>query len=60
MVKDKNGDVWLNVREAAEYLGLSVGRVYHIKDSLTHRKGNSRTSRIYFLESAIIDDYLNI
>ena len=60
MVRERNGDVWLTPKEAADMLGLSVGRVYHIKNFLTHRKGNTRASRIYFLESTLIDDYLNI
>lgn len=59
MIKDKNGDIWLTVKEAAERLGLSVGRVYHIKNRLTHKKGNARGSRIYFLEETLFDDYLN-
>ena len=60
MVKEPNGDVWLSPQEAADRLGLSVGRIYHIKDQLTHRKGNSIRSRIFFLESTLFDDYMNI
>lgn len=60
MVREDNGDVWLSVKEAAERLGLSVSRIYHIKNKLTHRKGNSTRSRVYFLESALFEDYMNI
>jgi len=59
MVKEDNGDVWLSPKEAADKLGLSVSRLYHIKNRLTHRKGNSVTSRVYFLESTLFDDYMN-
>lgn len=58
MVK-QNGDVWLSPKEAADRLGLSVDRIYHIKNKLTHRKGNSRASRLYFLEATLFDDYMN-
>lgn len=57
MVKEESGDVWLSPQEAADKLGLSVSRIYHIKNHLTHRKGNGRTSRVYFLESTLFDDY---
>lgn len=60
MMKDGSGDVWLTPKEAADCLGLSVSRVYHIKDFLTHRKGSSSKARVYFLQSTLIDDYLNI
>lgn len=59
MVKEKNGDVWLSPQEAAERLGLSVSRLYHIKNRLTHRKGNSPKSRVFFLESTLFDDYMD-
>ncbi|MBR1449780.1 MAG: hypothetical protein IJ588_13700 [Prevotella sp.] len=60
MVKEENGDVWLSPKEAAQQLGLSVGRIYHIKNKLTHRKGGSVRSRVFFLESTLFDDYMNI
>jgi len=60
MVKDANGDVWLSPQEAADRLGLSVSRIYHIKNHLTHSKGNSRRSRLFFLESTLFDDYMSI
>lgn len=60
MVKESNGDVWLTPKEAAEKLGRSVGLIYHIKDKLTHRKGDSPKSRVYFLESTLFDDYMSI
>ena len=60
MVKDANGDVWLSPQEAADKLGLSVSRIYHIKNQLTHRKGNSSSSRVFFLEATLFDDYMNI
>lgn len=60
MVTEPNGKIWLSPKEAAERLGLSVSRVYHIKDRLTHRKGNSIRSKVYFLESTLFEDYMNI
>lgn len=60
MVKDGNGDVWLTPKEAAIKLGLTVGTIYHIKNHLTHRKGSSKMARVYFLESTLFDDYMNI
>jgi hypothetical protein len=60
MVKDAKGDVWLSPQEAADQLGLSVSRIYHIKNQLTHRKGNSCRSRVFFLASTLFDDYMNI
>lgn len=61
MVKDDNGDVWLTPKEAAVKLSLSVGRVYQIKHSLTHRKiGIKKQGRVFFLDRTLIDDYMNI
>lgn len=60
MVTETNGDVWLSPKEAADRIGLSVSRIYHIKNSLTHRKGNSSRSRVFFLESTLFDDYMNM
>lgn len=60
MVKDSEGSVWLTPKEAAQKLNLSVGRIYQLKDNLTHRKvGSERQSRVFFLESTLVDDYLN-
>ena len=39
IVKDE--DDWVSAEEAAKILNLSRGRVYHIKNHLTHRKGNT-------------------
>ena len=61
MVTDKNGDVWLTPKEAAQKLSLSVGRIYQIKNSLTHRKvGSAQQGRVFFLDSTLFDDYMNI
>lgn len=60
MVTDDNGDVWLTTKEAAIHLNLSVDRIYHIKNYLTHKKGNRPSSRVYFLKRTLFDDYLNI
>jgi len=60
MITDKNGDVWLTPQEAANKLGLSRDRVYHIKDKLTHKKGSSDKSRVFFLERTLFEDYTNI
>lgn len=59
MVTIDNGEVWLSPKEAAQRLGLSVSRIYHIKNRLTHRKGNSLRSKVYFLESTLFEDYMN-
>lgn len=59
MVRDEKGDVWLTVKEAAIKLNLSVGRIYQLKDYLTHRKGNTPQSRVFFLERTLWDDYMN-
>jgi len=58
MVKDKNGDIWLSPKEAAVRLSLSVGRIYQLKDKLTHRKGDNKQSRVYFLERTLFDEYM--
>ena len=60
MVIDEHGEVWLSPQEAADKLKLSVSRIYHIKSKLTHKKGNSCRSRVYFLERRLFDDYTNI
>lgn len=58
---DNNGNVWITAKEAALRLNLSVSRIYHIKNRLTHRKiGDSPKSRILFLERAIVNDYLSL
>jgi hypothetical protein len=60
MVKDEKGDVWLTPKEAAIKLNLSVGRIYQIKDNLTHRKqGNSNQGRVFFLDRTLFSDYMN-
>lgn len=60
MVTDENGEVWLTMKEAAIELNLSVVRVRQIKKFLTHRKGNTPQSRVYFLKRTLFEDYLNI
>lgn len=61
MVKDEKGEVWLTPKEAATKLNLSVGRIYQIKHSLTHRKaGSEKQGRLFFLDRALFDDYLNM
>lgn len=59
MVTDPSGDVWLTPREAAVKLGVSVGHIYRLKNRLTHRKGNSSRSRVFFLDSTLFDDYMD-
>lgn len=56
MVTDKNGEIWLSTKEAAVYLELSVSRIYHIKNFLTHRKA----PRLLFMKSRLLDDYMSI
>ena len=54
-------DDYLTPAEAADFLNLSVSRIYHLRDRLSHIKcGKSVTSRIYFIKSKLLDDYLNI
>lgn len=61
MVKDSNGDVWLTPKEAAVKLNLSVGRIYQLKNYLTHRKvGANEQGRLFFLERTLFDDYIGI
>lgn len=59
MITDPNGDTWLTPQEAADRLGLSVSHIYHIKCRLTHRKGNTSRSRVFFLERTLFDDYMD-
>ena len=59
MVKDSHGDVWLTPKEAARKLELSVGRIYQLKNKLTHRKGSSARSHVFFLERTLVEDYMN-
>jgi hypothetical protein len=52
---------YLTAAEAADYLNLSVSRIYHLREKLSHKKcGNSKTSRVYFIKSKLLDDYLRI
>ena len=60
IIEDADGDEWVTVEEAAAILNLSKGRIYQIKNHLTHRKGNSPQSRVYFLKSRLFEDYMNI
>ena len=60
IIEDADGDEWVTVEEAAAILNLSKGRIYKIKNHLTHRKGNSRQSRVYFLKSRLFEDYMNM
>ena len=55
-----NGYDYLTPAEAAEELGLSRSRIYHIKQYLTHRKGATPQSRILFRRDTLLDDYLSI
>ena len=61
MVTGKDGDIWLTPKEAAKKLDLSVGRIYQIKESLTHKKvGSEKQGRLFFLDRTLVDDYMNI
>ena len=57
---DADGEEWVSPAEAARILNLSVSRIYHIKNYLTHRKGNSSRSRVFFLKRKLFEDYMNI
>ena len=60
MVKDSKGNTWLSPKEAATKLNLSIGRVYQLKNTLTHRKvGRGKQGRVFFLEETLVDDYMN-
>jgi hypothetical protein len=56
----KNEDDWVSAEEAAKILNLSRGRIYQIRNHLTHRKGNTPQSRVLFKKSRLREDYLNI
>ncbi len=58
--EDEDKDEWVTAEEAAKILGLSKDRIYHIKNHLTHRKGNSEKSRVFFLKSRLFEDYMNM
>ena len=60
MVTDNNGDEWLTPKEAAVELNLSESRIRQIKNQLTHRKGNSEKSRVFFLKRTLFEDYMSI
>ena len=53
-------DDWVSAEEAAKILNISRGRVYQIKNHLTHRKGNTPQSRVFFKKSRLREDYLNM
>ena len=53
-------DDWISAEEAAKILNISQGRVYQIKNHLTHRKGNTPQSRVFFKKSRLREDYLNM
>ena len=51
---------WVSAEEAAKILNISRGRIYQIKNHLTHRKGNTPQSRVFFKKSRLREDYLNM
>ena len=53
-------DDWISAEEAAKILNISRSRVYQIKNHLTHRKGNTPQSRVFFKKSRLREDYLNM
>lgn len=55
-----DNDDWVSAEEAAKILNISRGRVYQIKNHLTHRKGNTPQSRVFFKKSRLREDYLNM
>jgi hypothetical protein len=59
-ILDANGEEWVTPAEAARILHISVDRIYHIKNHLTHRKGNSPSSRVFFLKRTLFEDYMSI
>ena len=51
---------WVSAEEAAKILNISRGRIYQIKNHLTHRKGNTPQSRVFFKKSRLREDYMNM
>ena len=52
---------YLSAKEAAEYLSLSVSRIYHLKHKLPHIKcGESKSSKVLFIREKLIDAYQTI
>ena len=48
-------------KEAAEILRISVSRIYHIKNHLTHVKcGDHKQGRVLFRKDRLVDDYKRI
>lgn len=48
IVNDDND--WASAEEAARILNISQGRIYQIEDQLTHRKGNTPQTRVFFIK----------
>jgi len=53
-------DDWVSAEEAAKILNITRGRIYQIKNHLTHRKGNTPQSRVFFKKSRLREDYMNM
>ena len=51
---------WVSAEEAAKILNITRGRIYQIKNHLTHRKGNTPQSRVFFKKSRLREDYMNM
>ena len=51
-------DDWVSAEEATKNHNISPRSIYQIKNHLTHRKGNTPQSRVYFLKSRLFEDYM--
>ena len=61
MMKDAWGEEWLTPKEAATRLGLSVSRIYQLKEQLTHKKqGREKQGRVFFLARTLFEDYMSL
>ena len=51
----KPAPVYVNVKEAARIIGVSLSHMYKIRDEYSYiRRGNSEQGRIYFLRESLM------
>lgn len=57
---NKEEEVWLTTKEAAAILGISVKRLWSIKDRFPHTKqGEYDAGHLRFLKSGLMENYIN-
>lgn len=50
---------WINPKEAADVLGITVNHLLHIKDAFTYIKmGQSRCSHVRFRKETLIEEHM--